>query len=110
MISAVIRKAKLPDVALAPSALHPFKALAALRVSRQPLPAGRRGQLIAAFFRACWVQSRDIRKPDLVAAVLDEIDLDGARFVAASGVPQRKSGCASTPITRSGRVVAGCRR
>ena len=84
MIRDVLRKSKLLGIPLAPPPSHPFNPLLALRVSCVALPAARRRELIAALFTACWVHSRDISKPEVVAAVLDGIGLDGTGLVAAA--------------------------
>ncbi|MCB9650024.1 MAG: 2-hydroxychromene-2-carboxylate isomerase [Deltaproteobacteria bacterium] len=48
-------------------------------------------KLVHRIFRAYWVEDQDISSPDVVRALADEVGLDGAALVAASGTPEVKA-------------------
>lgn len=81
MIRDVLRKARMLGVPLAPPATHPFNPLLPLRVTCLPLPGADQGRVISSLYEAAWAHGRDISSANVVAAVLDEIGLDGARLV-----------------------------
>jgi len=55
---------------------HPFNPLMSLRVTSALLGTEYQDQLVTAFFRASWVESRDISSIHVVREVLEEVGVD----------------------------------
>jgi 2-hydroxychromene-2-carboxylate isomerase len=85
-----LRKAARLGVTMRPPAFHPFNPLLALRVSSLPLDGAARSALVGALFQAVWARGLHVSEAAVVAAVADEIGLDGARLVADAEAPPCK--------------------
>lgn len=89
LVGNVLRLAARHGVALEPPAHHPFNPLLALRVTAA-LPAADRWPLVAALFRAVWVEARHVSERDVVESVVDGLGLRGAELVATAETPEVK--------------------
>jgi 2-hydroxychromene-2-carboxylate isomerase len=81
MFRNTMRKAALLGIPLNAPVHHPFNPLLALRVSSGPATAEERALAISALFRAVWVEREHVSEPAVVARVLDNAGLAGARLV-----------------------------
>ena len=90
MTKDVLRKASRLGIPLQPPASHPFNPLTALRLTLLPMDESLRWRLVDALFKATWAESRDISRPEVVAAVATEIGLDGAALLAQAQQPEAK--------------------
>lgn len=87
MFRDVNRIARTLGVRIEPPATHPFNPLAALRMSH----AADDWRLVEALYRATWIESRRVDRPEVVATIADEIGLDGAALLERSRSPEIKS-------------------
>lgn len=86
-----LRKARLLGLPLERPAHHPFNPLLALRASSIAEPAEQRGALVTALMRGVWARSLHVSEPDVVAALADEVGLDGRALVARASEPDAKA-------------------
>jgi len=87
----LVRKAALLGVPLSPPAFLPFNPLLALRVTLLAPDAEKRDALIAALFRAVWVDRLHVSDEAVVERVVDAVGLPGAALVAGARAPDVKS-------------------
>jgi 2-hydroxychromene-2-carboxylate isomerase len=86
-----LRKARLLGLPLDRPAHHPFNPLLALRASSIAEPAEKRDALVTALMRAVWTRRLHVSEPAVVAALADEVGLDGAALVARASEPDAKA-------------------
>jgi 2-hydroxychromene-2-carboxylate isomerase len=86
-----LRKAALLGLPLEPPAHHPFNPLLALRASSIAQPAAKRDALVTALMRGVWARRLHVSEPDVVAALADEVGLDGRALVARASEPEAKA-------------------
>ncbi|MBX3189188.1 MAG: 2-hydroxychromene-2-carboxylate isomerase [Labilithrix sp.] len=91
MFHDIVRLARLFGVPLEPPATHPFNPLVALRVTHGVEDARERRALVDALFRAVWVESLAIDRPEVVANVARGIGLDGDALVDRASRPDAKA-------------------
>src|SRR5262245_39937534 len=84
------RKARLLGLPLLPPAHHPFNTLLALRASSIAEPGEQRDALVTALMRGVWARSLHVSDPDVVAALADEVGIDGRALVARASQPDAK--------------------
>ena len=86
------RRAAALDFPLSWPSRFPMRTLLPLRVTLlvgPDTPAGRR--LAVRIFRAYWAEDQDIAAPEVVAALCDEVGLDGADLVTRAAGPEAKA-------------------
>lgn len=86
-----LRKARLLGLPLEPPAHHPFNPLLALRASSIVDPADKRDALVTALMRGVWSRRLHVSDPEVVAALADEVGLDGRALVARASEPDAKA-------------------
>lgn len=79
------RQAEAEDVPFRWPTRFPMNTVLALRVTLAAGTTGRGRKLVRRLFEAYWAEDRDIADPAVVAAVADEVGLDGAALVAGAG-------------------------
>lgn len=87
MFRDVNRLAKMLGVPIEPPATHPFNPLAALRATH----AADDWRFVEALYRATWVESRRVDRPEVVAEIAGEIGLDGKAILEESQRPEIKT-------------------
>ncbi len=86
-----LRKARLLGLPLEPPVHHPFNPLLALRASSLVEPAEQRHALVSALMRGVWTRRMHVSDPGVVAALADEVGLDGRALVARASEPDAKA-------------------
>lgn len=81
------RWAKIRGVPLRMPANHPLRSVEALRAT---IAVGMDPKVIDGFYRAYWVDNRDISSPEVLAAVLDEAGFQAKSVLAAIETPEIK--------------------
>jgi 2-hydroxychromene-2-carboxylate isomerase len=87
----VVRLARLLGVALEPPATHPFNPLVALRVTGCVADPAARHRLVAALYRATWVERERVDQPEVVARVAEGVGLDGRALLESAASPEGKA-------------------
>lgn len=87
MFRDVNRLAKMLGVPIEPPATHPFNPLAALRATR----VANDWRFVEALYRATWVESRRVDRPEVVAEIAGETGLDGTAILEESRSPEIKT-------------------
>jgi 2-hydroxychromene-2-carboxylate isomerase len=87
----VVRIARALGVSIEPPATHPFNPLVALRVTGCITEQAARWQLVAALYRAAWVDRRRVDQPEVVARIADEAGQDGRALLEQAASAEAKA-------------------
>lgn len=90
LVKDVLRQAAKHGIALTYPKAHPFNPLLALRIALEEVSGDRQADVVAAIWRAAWVDRVDVASPDALAGALDAAGFAGEKLVAAANEPRAK--------------------
>lgn len=101
------RYAAARGIVFAPPPRHPFRPLAALRLSLPEVCGARQRQVIDVIFDAVWGRGRDGGDPETLAAALSEAGFEARPMLARIQTPEVKNALAESTRRALARGVFG---